>query len=159
MLHVCLVVGDFNVDFNRDGSLKDMLCSFMSGLNLFACDLLYSIGYTYERDDGHVRTWIDHILCTQSYSDLVYGAHTLRSGCNLSDHHPLIFVLTVWLPLVLLLLPLSHAQSPMVFARVGCCLRLFILMICCVSCHYLVWDVIGVGCLLVFFVMRMILYC
>ena len=45
---VCLLVGDFNVDFGRDGCLKDLLADFMFDLNLSACDLLFSddIGYT-----------------------------------------------------------------------------------------------------------------
>ena len=88
---VCLIVGDFNVDFSRGGSLKDMLCCFMSGFSLFACDLLYNVDHTYERDDGLVCSLIDHILCTQSFSHLVAEVHTLWSGSNLSDHHPLCF--------------------------------------------------------------------
>ena len=88
---MCLIVGDFNVDFSRGGSLKDMLCCFMSGFSLFACELLYNVDHTYERDDGLVCSWIDHILCTQSFSHLVAEVHTLCSGSNLSDHHPLCF--------------------------------------------------------------------
>ena len=92
-LDVCLVIGDFNVDFNRDSCLKELLLDFMASLNLSACDLLFSndIQYTYERDDGHVHSWIDHILCTQSFSGLESGAQTLRSGSNLSDRFPLCF--------------------------------------------------------------------
>ena len=87
--NVCLVIGDFN----RDSCLKELLLDFMAGLNLSACDLLFSndIQYTYERDDGHVHSWIDHILCTQSFSGFVSDAQTLRSGSNLSDHFPLCF--------------------------------------------------------------------
>ena len=92
---VCLIVGDFNVDFSRYGSIKDILCCFMSGFNLFACDLLYNIGHAYERDDGLVHSWIDHILCTQFFSNLVAEVYTLHSGSNLSDHHPLCFSLLV----------------------------------------------------------------
>ena len=38
----------------------------MSDLNLSVCDLQFrdNIHYTYERDDGLVRSWIDHILCS-----------------------------------------------------------------------------------------------
>ena len=49
------LVGDFNVDFSRGGSLKDMLCCFMSGFSWFACDLLYNVDHTYERCDGLVN--------------------------------------------------------------------------------------------------------
>ena len=59
-----ILVGDFNVDFDRGGSLAD----FITDLNVVACDLSHrnSIGFTYERDDGIVRSWIDHIICSQS---------------------------------------------------------------------------------------------
>ena len=38
----------------------------MTDLNVVACDLSHrnSIGFTYERDDGIVRSWIDHIICS-----------------------------------------------------------------------------------------------
>ena len=89
-------VGDFNVDFSHDDSIKDSLCCFMSGVNSFACDLLYNFGHAYERDDGLVHSWIDLIiLCTQSFSNLVAEVYALRSGSNLSDHHPLCFSLLV----------------------------------------------------------------
>ena len=92
---VCLIFGDFNIDFSRDGSIKDSLCCFRSSFDLFACDLLYNIGHTYERDGGLVHSWIDHILCTQSFSNLVAEVYTLRSCGNLSDHHLLCFSLLV----------------------------------------------------------------
>ena len=45
----------------------------MLDLNLSVCDLHYreSVKFTYERDDGLVRSWIDHILCSQAISILV----------------------------------------------------------------------------------------
>ena len=94
---MCLLVGDFNVDFNRDGCLKDLLVDFMSHLDLHTCDLLFSdhISYTYERDDAQVYSWIDHILCPRSSSRLVSNARTLQSGSNLSDYLPLLFSLHI----------------------------------------------------------------
>ena len=38
---LCLLVGDFNVDFDRDGCLKDLLLDFMSNLDLCACDRFF----------------------------------------------------------------------------------------------------------------------
>ena len=92
-----LIIGDFNVDFGRGGSLNDLLLDFMSDLNLTACDLQYQndILYTYERDDGLVRSWIDHVLSSHSFSHLVSDIYTQRSGSNLSDHFPLHFLLHV----------------------------------------------------------------
>ena len=60
------------------------------GLQLFFCS---SIKFTCERDDGLSRSWIDHIICSQSSSSLVTDVYTTRSGCILSDHFPLCFLL------------------------------------------------------------------
>ena len=63
--HSCdinIVVGDFNVDFDRGGHLASLLLDFMANLGLVASDLCFrsSIGYTYESDSGLARSWIDH---------------------------------------------------------------------------------------------------
>ena len=61
-----IIVGDFNDDFDRGGLSADLLSDFVLNLNLSVCDLHYreSVKFTYERDDGLVRSWIDHILCS-----------------------------------------------------------------------------------------------
>ena len=107
---VCLLVGDFNVDFDRDGCLNDLLVDFMSHLDLHACNLLFSdnISYTYEKDDAQVHSWIDHIHCPRSSSHLVSNARTLQSGSNLSDHFPFLFSLHINCAAV----PPSHTPSP-----------------------------------------------
>ena len=94
---LCLLVGDFNANFDRNDSLKGLLLDFIQELDLCACDLFFrdNIQYTYERDDSQNHSWIDHILCTRSSSHLVSNAHTLQSGSNLSDHLPLLFNFTV----------------------------------------------------------------
>ncbi len=56
----------------------------MSELNLNAVDLQSHIGFTYERDDGKVRSWPDHVL---TFSHV----KCLHSASNLSDHVPLCF--------------------------------------------------------------------
>ena len=60
-----------------------MICPFVALLNI----------RTYERDDGLSHSWIDHIICSQSFSSLVTNVYTTRSGCILSDHFPLCFLL------------------------------------------------------------------
>ena len=93
-----VLVGDFNVDFDRGGSSADLLLDFMTDLNVVACDLSHrnSIGFTYERDDGIVRSWIDHIIiCSQSLCPSITNVHTSKSGTNLSDHLPLFFNLEI----------------------------------------------------------------
>ena len=93
--HLCdvtIIVGDF---FNRGGLLCDSLVAFMSDSNLSACDLLFpdDVKYTYERDDSKARSWIDHILCTHTFSSSISDVFTVRSGSILSDHFPLCFSL------------------------------------------------------------------
>ena len=49
------------------------------------------VGYIYERDDGVVRSWLDHILCSQHNSTLVTDVYAVHTCSNLSDHDPLFF--------------------------------------------------------------------
>ena len=92
-----IVVGDFNVDFNRGGSLASLLTDINVEHNFVVCDLSYreSLKFTYERDDGLVNSWIDHVVCSQSLSLRVTDVHTVVSGTNLSDHLPLCFNLHI----------------------------------------------------------------
>ena len=70
---VAMVVGDFNVDFDRDGPLAKLLNDFIIELDLSVCDLSFrdKVKFTYERDDGACHSWIDHVLCSQSHSSLI----------------------------------------------------------------------------------------
>ena len=51
---VLLIVGDFNVDFDRQGQHIPLLLAFMAENNLVASYLFYrsTVSFTYERDDG-----------------------------------------------------------------------------------------------------------
>ena len=84
-----------DVDFERTGRLVNLLDSFMSSSGLVARDLAfrYTITFTYERDDGCVRSWIDHILCDKLHVDIVTNIKRADSGTFLSDHFPLSFSL------------------------------------------------------------------
>ena len=100
---VVLIVGDFNVDFDRRDQLCSILSEFMSENSLFACDLSFvsSVGYTYERHN--CRSWINHILCSHSFASKVTRISSLKLGQILSDHLPLFFpyllnVLVLWAP-------------------------------------------------------------
>ena len=58
--------------------VNDLLLDFMSDLNLTACDLQYQsdILYMYERHDGLVRSWIDNVFSSHSFSYLVSDVYT-----------------------------------------------------------------------------------
>ena len=45
----------------------------------------------YERDDGQVTSWPDHILTLHHYCRLITGVTTIHSASNFSDHLPLTF--------------------------------------------------------------------
>jgi hypothetical protein len=69
---VLLIVGDFNVDFDRRGPLASLLLEFMADNHLVASDLSYrsAVSFTYVRDDGSCRSWIDHVLALLQSSTL-----------------------------------------------------------------------------------------
>ena len=61
----------------------------MLDLNLSVCGLHYreSVKFTYEREDGLVRSWIDHILCSQAISESqnVTGVGDCLKGWSLEN--------------------------------------------------------------------------
>ena len=84
-----VIAGDFNVDFNHSSNPLVNLKSFMSELNLCIVDLTSSeIDFTYERDDGMVRSWLDHVLTLSHFSACISNTRCVHSSCNLSDHCP-----------------------------------------------------------------------
>ena len=42
-----------------------------------------------------MRSWIDHVVCTNSFSLLVSDVYRVQLGSNLSDHYPLGFIVQV----------------------------------------------------------------
>ena len=90
---IVVIVGDFNIDFDRCNHYTSLLRDFMYDLSLNACDLPFrkDVLFTYERDDGLSRSWIDHVLCSQDFSSLITDVHAVHSGSILSDHFPLFF--------------------------------------------------------------------
>ena len=91
--------------------IANLLCDFMSELDLVSCDRNFrgSVMFTYERDDGLYRSWIDHVLCSRSCSTLVSDVFASHSGSNLSDHSPLFFCIR------------ADCQSPSHLSSSECC--------------------------------------
>ena len=83
-----IIVGNFNADFDHGSISTDLLSDFVLDLNLSVCDLHYreSVKFTYERDDGLVCSWINHIHCSQAISILVTDIYILRSGYLIICH-------------------------------------------------------------------------
>ena len=103
------------------GKGHNLLVGFMSDHDPVARDLPFhgSIGHTYERDDGLSRSWIDHVMCSRSFSTLVTDVFARHSGSNLSDHSPLHFLLHVQGQSILQS-PLSSSPSNSKCTKVRC---------------------------------------
>ena len=88
-----IIAGEINVDFSRSNSDCSTLQSFFSDLNVSVVDLASSndIQFTYERDDGLVRTWPDHVLTLSCHSESVSNISCWHSADNFSDYIPLYF--------------------------------------------------------------------
>lgn len=112
--HGVFLVGDFNVDFQRCSPNGASLSDFMLEEGLFAADLAFhhSITFTYQRDDGVSRSWIDHILCSLPCSSLLSDISVDHSSCNLSDHSPLFFFLHLKVQPIPYISPPSFPQCP-----------------------------------------------
>ena len=102
-----VIVGDFNVDFDRGGLFAKLLKDFMSELDLCVCDLGFSssVKYTYEHDDSLSRSWLDHVLCSKRFSNLFSDFHAIHSPSIHSDHFPLFFNIDITCTII------PHMQS------------------------------------------------
>lgn len=112
-----LIVGDFNDDFSRHGSNVQLLRNFMQDSCLVAVDLRFQseINFTYERDDGCVQSWIDHVVCSEPCVNLITNVSQVDLAINLSDHYPLKFcfqVLFAFSPIPSPPLSLHHTSAP-----------------------------------------------
>ncbi len=87
-----VITGDFNVDFSR-GRLH--LQAFMVDNDLLATDLAYqsAVQYTYVRDHSSVTSWLDHVLCYESFVSRISDIMRLDYGFDLSNHRPIGFAL------------------------------------------------------------------
>ena len=60
----------------------------LCAVDLFPC---FNLDFTYERDDGLVRSWPDHILTNSHCVSNISSVTCLHSLDNFSDHTPLFF--------------------------------------------------------------------
>ena len=88
--------------FNHAGTTCVYLQALMNDLQMCAVDLLpcYNIHFTYERDDGLARSWLDHVLTNCHCVDNISSIMCVHSPDNFSDHVPVFFELKISLPQV-----------------------------------------------------------
>ena len=107
-----IIAGDFNVDFNHHSTSSEYLIRFMNDLQLCAVDVLscYNINFTYERDDGLVHSWPDHILTFNYCAGDISTVKCIHSPDNFSDHVPLVLIYVVICSQFLILILRVHTQ-------------------------------------------------
>ena len=94
--HSLIIGGDLNLDFNRNGSVKGRLETFMMSENFtFVTSYRSLIDYSFESKADNDRSHIDHFPTSNCLLELIksYGIH--HDGDNLSDHNPLFLSLKI----------------------------------------------------------------
>ena len=109
---VVVIVGDFNVGFDRCCQLTNLLCDFMSDHSLCSCDLLFKddVLFTYKRDDGlcvhGLIMFFASSLSPPPYQ--MYVLSTLVLFFLTTFHCFLHWKLTIYLLIILSLYPLRN---------------------------------------------------
>ena len=106
-----VIMGDFNVDFDRSGVNRSQLITFMNEYDLSAVDLCYcSINFTYENSDGSAKSWLDPVLSSRSFVSRFLSVLKVDVACNLSDHHTLSSLLDFSISSILQVSDLASSQ-------------------------------------------------
>ena len=88
----CIIGGDFNINFDKHGSINVAACKRFIDIESFECtESKYKsdLVFTYESPEGN-RSVIDHFLFYETLNDISF--ETLVDGSNLSDHNPIAVV-------------------------------------------------------------------
>jgi len=100
--------GDLNFDFNVGGAVSNILTDFMDSFKLVPTygRLSGTLQETYRHASLYASSLIDHFLVSSSLLDSVYSIQIVGDGCNVSDHVPLVLLLS----LLLTVYQLRHAN-------------------------------------------------
>ena len=91
---VHLIAGDMNFECNVGSIGYNVFHSMVVDNNLKCMDNCDDkCGYTYFHDSLGHKTWIDHVFISESAADTLGDYMILDSGCNNSDHHPILWSL------------------------------------------------------------------
>ena len=79
------------------------MSSFIDDRSLVAVDLDFKeqVGFTFFREVDGCHSWIDHVVtCQYLHSTcMITNVCSLKSGCNLSDHAPILVELKFGTPM------------------------------------------------------------
>lgn len=91
--------GDFNFQLSGSHTGLKLFKQFMRDHGLSDCDRFIKGGdvYTYFHEGLNAKSFIDHFLVNDALSDSVVSCDILESGCNLSDHLPIVLTVNVHL--------------------------------------------------------------
>jgi len=89
--------GDMNYDFSADGAVSILLSNCMSSLKLAPTytHLCSSRHESYRHASLQASSLIDHFLVSNSLLDAVHRVEIVDDGCNLSDHMPVVMLLSL----------------------------------------------------------------
>ena len=82
-----IIGGDFNIDFNRNGKCKELLCDFISaeGLSLVE-DSDGTNPYSFRSKANKSQSLIDHFIISDALCSKLVKYNILHDGHNMSDH-------------------------------------------------------------------------
>ena len=91
--------GDLNFDFSVGGAVTNFLSDFIDSLQLAPTHGLLSgiLQETYRHASLQASSLIDHFLVSSSLLDSVTSLEIVDDGCNISDHVPLVMLLSLQL--------------------------------------------------------------
>ena len=95
--HFVIAGGDFNFDFNSGGVVRPYVTDFMKCFKLVPTNTLIpgSSPQTYRHGSLQASSLIDHFFVSDGLLDSVCGVDVLDDGCNLSDHLPVVLLLSL----------------------------------------------------------------
>ena len=98
-LHKVIIGGDFNTEFKGSSPFDCLWSEFTPKFHLLSCDNRISdqCSYTYFHDSLDQKKWNDHFLISQSLAPSTDNHMILDVGDNVSDHHPIMFRLSITL--------------------------------------------------------------
>ena len=92
-----IVAGDLNCDLVTNNSGGQILNEFMNDYNLSCCDDLFDsvTKYTYKHASLNHQSFVDHFLVSSTFKGTVRDCLTVDSGSNLSDHLPIMLLVSL----------------------------------------------------------------
>jgi len=85
-----IIAGDWNVDFNTNHPIKEILLSFLKSNDLCVLDKFHhdSNSYTFRVESSGAESLIDHFVVSKRLVNIVSNVNIIDDAFNHSDHCP-----------------------------------------------------------------------